>query len=483
VLTAVPVALGGPPERRDRTGISPGGPALLPLDAGEQYRFTFAMDACIGCHACEVACAEQNDLPGGLQWRRVGEIEGGSYPLTVRRHVSMACNHCLEPSCLQGCPTLAFTKLANGVVFHDEDDCIGCQYCTWNCPYSVPVFDAARGVVSKCDMCLPRLDAGQLPACVGACPTNAIGVETVDVGSWRADHREADGPQLPSSDLTISTTRLVVSDDLPLITSAADDHTVTPEDPHWPLIVLTLLTQMAVGAVASVVFTGGGHLGAAAAFCAAALAMAASFGHLGRPLRAFKVLRNLRGSWLSREALAFGVFAATTFGYATAGMPALLGWVGVGAGVVGTYASARIYLVPARPAWNTPRTVASFFVTALALGPLFAALFVAHSGGLLAASAVGVAVRLALVLWNVAALTLGRGAELRGSAVLLLERFRGWFVLHVAAAVAGLCLLAAGETVAAFCSVAVAETVGRWLFYVTVVGTDIPGRFSAWRRP
>ncbi|MGH9269500.1 MAG: DmsC/YnfH family molybdoenzyme membrane anchor subunit, partial [Acidimicrobiales bacterium] len=60
------------------------GPALLPLAAGEQYRFTFEMTACVGCHSCEVACAEQNGLPPGTAWRRVGEIEGGDHPDTRR---------------------------------------------------------------------------------------------------------------------------------------------------------------------------------------------------------------------------------------------------------------------------------------------------------------------------------------------------------------------------------------------------------------
>ena len=68
----------------------------------------------------------------------------------------MSCNHCLEPACLIGCPTEAYVKLANGVVAHQADECIGCQYCTWNCPYSVPVFQPDRRIVTKCDLCLPR---------------------------------------------------------------------------------------------------------------------------------------------------------------------------------------------------------------------------------------------------------------------------------------------------------------------------------------
>ena len=63
---------------------------LLPLDAGEQYRFGFSMSACIGCHSCEVACAEQNGLPEGTVWRRVGEVEGGTYPDTRRLQLSMS---------------------------------------------------------------------------------------------------------------------------------------------------------------------------------------------------------------------------------------------------------------------------------------------------------------------------------------------------------------------------------------------------------
>ena len=165
----------------------------------------------------------------------------------------MACNHCLEPTCLSGCPTNAYTKLDNGIVAHDPDECIGCQYCIWNCPYEVPVFDKARRIVSKCDMCLPRLEAGQSPACVQACPTKAIGVEKVDVAAWRADHAAADAPGLPPAAITLSTTRIVLRPTCRPEMTAADDHRVEPEDPHWPLIALTLLTQLSLGTVAATV--------------------------------------------------------------------------------------------------------------------------------------------------------------------------------------------------------------------------------------
>ena len=127
-----------------------------------------------------VACNEQNGNPASINWRRVGEIEGGFYPQTLRSYLSMGCNHCVEPTCMSGCPVDAYTKdAATGIVLHSADACIGCQYCTWNCSYGVPQYNPERGVVGKCDLCHSRLGLGQSPACVSACPTGAIQVEIV----------------------------------------------------------------------------------------------------------------------------------------------------------------------------------------------------------------------------------------------------------------------------------------------------------------
>src|ERR671912_676431 len=176
----------------DRGGLiplpSPGGQrlktALVPeraLRPGEQYRFHVDMASCIGCKCCVVACNEQNGNPASINWRRVGDIEGGFFPMVTHAHLSMSCNHCLEPTCLAGCPVDAYSKDAlTGIVQHSADTCIGCQYCTWNCSYGAPQFNPERGVVGKCDMCHGRLELGQSPACVSACPEGAIAIELVD---------------------------------------------------------------------------------------------------------------------------------------------------------------------------------------------------------------------------------------------------------------------------------------------------------------
>ena len=154
------------------------------------------MTKCVGCRSCEIACNEQNNTPADLRWRRVGEIEGGTYPDVARHYLSMGCNHCLSAECIKGCPVNAYTKdPVTGIVLHSADACIGCQYCVWNCPYSVPQFNPQRGVVGKCDMCHGRLTQGLEPACVNACPEAAIEIEIVNKLAWRSDYALAEAPR------------------------------------------------------------------------------------------------------------------------------------------------------------------------------------------------------------------------------------------------------------------------------------------------
>lgn len=451
---------------RKPAGMTERGPERLPLDAGEQYRFSFDMNACIGCHSCEVACAEQNGLPHGTAWRRVGEVEGGEHPFTRRYHLSMSCNHCLEPACLHGCPTNAYEKLANGIVAHHAEDCVGCEYCTWNCPYSVPAFQPDRRIVTKCDMCMPRLEAGMTPACVSACPTHAITIEKVDTADWRAHHESANAPELPSAELTLSTTRITLPAGVPTETIAASDWNLRPEAPHWPLVWLTLISQLAVGASASAGSTGERVL--AAAFAAAGLLGALL--HLGRPIHAWKMLRNLRRSWLSREAALLGAYCALAVLAVVAGP--VVGVVAAAVGAAGVFASAQLYIVPGRPAWNSRLTTVRFFATALALGS-------ACTGHAVAAAA-GIAVALIATACNWARLWRDSSQPHRGAVRLELRWFGRWTLLRWIVGIASIAAALAGAPiVVVFAGAAVCELIGRWLFYAAVVPLNMPGSF--WR--
>ena len=285
---------------------------------------TWTWAQCIGCKCCVVACNEQNGNPAPINWRRVGEIEGGWFPSTSRSYLSMGCNHCLEPTCLQGCPVDAYTKdPITGIVRHSADACIGCQYCTWNCSYGVPQYNPERGVVGKCDMCHGRLSLGQAPACVSACPEGALAIEIVNVAEWRAVGRvDRDALGLPSDDGSLSTTRITPPDDLPPNARPRDITHVTPEHAHWSLILMTVLTQLSVGAFATIwllqLLGVNTRLGLAAlvSLGVGGLALAAATFHLGRPAHAYRALRMWRRSWLSREVLAFAAFSHVAAVYA-----------------------------------------------------------------------------------------------------------------------------------------------------------------------
>jgi len=454
---------------------------------GEQYRFHFDMSLCIGCKCCVVACNEQNGNPADINWRRVAEIEGGWYPNASRHYVSMGCNHCVDPTCMEGCPVDAYSKDAlTGIVQHSADTCIGCQYCTWNCSYGVPQFNADRGVVGKCDMCHGRLSIGQSPACVSACPEGAIAIEIVRVDEWR-ERTGALVPQpgLPVDDGSCSTTRITLPAMLPPDSRPPALSHVKPAEAHWPLVVMTVLTQLSVGAFATIWFqqlTGAVDLGvaAAASFAVAALALGASTLHLGRPIHAYRALKMWRRSWLSREVLLFGAFAGIANAYAAAvwfGRPEgiVLGGLTAIVGLAGIGASGCIYRVQSRPAWNSRLTLLRFAMTAGVLGPLFASAIVGGHTPWLRGAAVTMAAGQALVVaWSYLRLIASDRIELRGTARLLSTVLSGRFILRGALLALGgvvLPLLAGGAVIAAVALAAAlaGELLDRYLFFVSVV--------------
>jgi len=471
-----------------------------PLRTGEQYRFHFDMTKCIGCNCCVVACNEQNGNPANINWRRVGEIEGGHYPHVQRHHLSMGCNHCLEPSCLIGCPVEAYRKdPVTGVVIHDAETCIGCQYCTWNCSYGVPQYNAERGVVGKCDLCHNRISDDMAPACVAACPEGAIAVEIVDITEWRNDYLTANAPGLPSADDSISTTRVTLPKDLPPDTGRVDNQRLVPEAPHWPLVFMLVLTQLSAGAFA--VLTALDILGAGlhwqgllGALALAALSLGTASLHLGRPIYAWRALRGLRRSWLSREVLTLSIFAGVAGAYAASSLlhaPArlALGILTAPCGLAGIYCSARIYMVPARPAWFSRYTLAEFFSTALLLGPLFVlALDRGASSGweqiwLTRAMVAGGSAQLLAQVLKFLWLSRTDEFELRASALLLSGRLQKVFLtrlglLMISAVVLPLSTHSRLASISALVLGLASEWMGRWLFFVSVVPKNMAAAFT-----
>lgn len=328
----------------------------------KQHGFFFTADNCIGCHACEAACSEKNENPAHLAFRSVGYVEGGSYPDFKRLNISMACNHCDDPVCLKGCPTRAYTKHTEyGAVLQDPDTCFGCGYCTWVCPYNAPQLDPVKGQVSKCNMCVDRLEVGLKPACVAACVGNALDFGVIETVPNKREQARTEIPGFPDPSITHPNIRfqqirqlpdeMKRTDSMPVKYHKDEGGRYKPSiDPkagrerHWnlarlssrenPLVLFTLAAQAAIGAFALQFL--GAQLGLAGfvafaqsaayaplvaiEFALVAFGLFMSTMHLGKPKRFYRGFNNLRHSPVSREGLGIAIFIAGLGGHLAASL-------------------------------------------------------------------------------------------------------------------------------------------------------------------
>jgi Fe-S-cluster-containing dehydrogenase component len=139
-----------------------------------RYGFVIDQRKCIGCHACTVACKEENQVPLGVNRTWVKYIEKGTFPDTRRYFSVMRCNHCDNAPCVAICPTVALYRRPDGIVDFDGDRCIGCKSCMQACPYDALYIDPETQTAAKCHYCAHRVEVGLEPACVIVCPVQAI---------------------------------------------------------------------------------------------------------------------------------------------------------------------------------------------------------------------------------------------------------------------------------------------------------------------
>lgn len=168
-----------------------------------QYGFYVDANNCGGCHTCQVACKDVNRLEVGQNFRKVTSYCTGEFPKVAMYHVSIGCQHCADPACVENCPMGAMYKDSEtGLVLHDDDACIGCDTCVHSCPYGEPVHIDSLGIVKKCDGCAVLRANGEEPSCVASCPTRAI--QFGDIDELRALHPEAvsDFAVVPESGIT-----------------------------------------------------------------------------------------------------------------------------------------------------------------------------------------------------------------------------------------------------------------------------------------
>lgn len=185
-------------------GATAGGSLLLKetASAGSNKEFTgypgsfgvlHDVSRCIGCRKCEAACNQINQLPpldrpfddlsvlnqirrtNEKSYTVVNRFTPSSFSLPV--FVKKQCNHCMEPACVSACFVKALTKTPSGAVAYDASLCVGCRYCMIACPFNIPAYEYNNPFtpkIQKCTLCQPRITQGLQPACVEACPKEAL---------------------------------------------------------------------------------------------------------------------------------------------------------------------------------------------------------------------------------------------------------------------------------------------------------------------
>ena len=183
------------------------------------------LDQCTGCQACVVSCQAENNLPINIrdyfqkgrsfEWIRIERYWEGEFPNVKARFIPIMCQHCENAPCEPVCPVYATYHNDEGLNVQVYNRCVGTRYCANNCTYQARFFNwwepvwpermrhqlnsditvRSRGIMEKCTFCIQRIRRAEitverrerrtldhaamaelnlLPACVAACPTNAL---------------------------------------------------------------------------------------------------------------------------------------------------------------------------------------------------------------------------------------------------------------------------------------------------------------------
>jgi phenylacetyl-CoA:acceptor oxidoreductase subunit 1 len=374
-----------------------------------RYAMVADLDRCVGCQTCTAACRHHNATSPAVQWRRVLDVEAGSYPEVSRTFVPVGCQHCEDPPCMHVCPTTATRKRADGIVTVDYDLCIGCAYCEVACPYqarfkidqpgfaygpkipSEKVDEKRIGVSQKCTFCsdridyglanglVPGVDADATPACVNSCIADALHFGDVE---------DADSN---ISKLLQKSTSFRMHEELgtkPGFYYLHDKRGATSATPvrgegiepkhqqHWDWkAAMNFLLGGSGAALFGLSFIYSLFVPAIIALVLMASGLGILLFKIGRPLRFLYVLRQPLRSWMAREAWLAGLF----FPLAIWHLAAPHEFVGVVAGTAALcFLIAQAMILKESkgvPAWRTTRVVPLIILTGLAEGAGLFAVF------------------------------------------------------------------------------------------------------------
>tara|TARA_R110001583_G_scaffold75621_3_gene208020 strand:+ start:121 stop:1383 length:1263 start_codon:yes stop_codon:yes gene_type:complete len=273
--------------------------------------------------ACVAGCSIENGTSLGVNWREVNCHNKIKHPSLPVFHFSLACNHCEEAPCMKNCPALAYTRdKETGAIIHHAEACIGCKYCTWACPYDAPKFNEATKIVEKCNFCVDRISDGKQPACAEACPVGALSFGQEEVNEenhltpgfvnmgikpsiqlipLREEHAK---PQIENTDAVE-----IGAEKLESYLPKAESKIAL--DKEWTLVLFTIAVAALVSWQTAFLF-GKTEMKLMPFALVSILAIALTSLHIGKKLRMWRFILNLKGSWLSREIFSFSAFLGLT---------------------------------------------------------------------------------------------------------------------------------------------------------------------------
>jgi phenylacetyl-CoA:acceptor oxidoreductase subunit 1 len=479
------------------------------------------LERCVGCQTCTAACRHTNATSPAVQWRKVLDVEAGSFPNVSRTFVPVGCQHCADPPCMHVCPSTATRQRADGIVTIDYDLCIGCAYCDVACPYQARFkitkedfaygaeamqneiereISERLGVAQKCTFCSDRIDFGiendlkpgsdprATPACVNSCIADALhfgDVEDPDsnVSKLLRQHKSfrmhAELGTEPGFHYLYDKAAAAPVPDVPPVISdeqAGRIRTRGVEPWHqkhwdWKASGNFLCGGAGVGLFSFATIVGLNGISILApgltALALIACGLTMLMFKIGRPLRFIYVLRQPQRSWMSREAWIAGLLFPFALFALWSNHPSFL----VPAAILGLlflFCQGMI-LEQSKgiPAWRTPRVIAFIMATGLAEGCglfLLLAAFLANLGYAAEPFAIVLVALAATRAWTWRRYF--NALEIEGAPTRTLEIFmacRGWFmaaglVLPVALVALGLVLTAADTALFAFAGLAVFVT-------------------------
>ena len=480
-------------------------------EAQPRYGMVVDLNRCVGCQTCAIACKHANDTPPGMQWRRVLDVERGTYPDVERLFLVTGCQHCAEPPCVPVCPTGATRQRADGLVTMDYDTCIGCGYCAVACPYQArtiahdtgwyydePTAQETHvahgerdGVANKCTFCVERVDEATTlgkvpgvdleytPACAASCIARALHFGDFADPDSNVSRLADDNANFQMHAELGTDPQIRYLYDVPNATpgreaEAADTGDAAMGNPEnalvgerqtfWDTRAAMNFTlgglsggMMAVAGLASAF----GWLGAGAlieTYLVAAALMAAGlffvFLEIGRKLRFLYVLLRPQSSWMTRETYAVAVIYPVLAADVLWPHPVLHAVVALG-GAAFLYCQARLLFAgKGIPAWRAPLIPWLIGVS----GALEGAGLLAFLMKVMGTGAVGA------VAWAIAALSIAAG--------ILWHRYRR------TAAAGGIGPLARAELDAVAPVVTIFGHVAP--AFLCLLGLSIAGPLSAW---